>query len=178
MKRHVVQHREMRKKGIVLKHHSSTALHWRQTHHTGTTDADITRRWCLVPCNHAQNGGFATATGAKQTTIAAVWEVQIEVIHRDSRTKALGHIHQGNITGLCHGQSFSCTLGMALPGYRSLWTPLGTAALEHGERRERHGNDHKRHDRGERPKGIERWRSDVCGHRPDLQRQGIAGTYR
>ena len=67
---------------------------------------------------------------------------------------------------------------MALPGHRSVWTPLGAAALEHGKRRQRRGNYHKRHDRGERPKGIEGWRSDVRGHRPDLQRQGIAGTYR
>src|SRR5215510_7222237 len=67
---------------------------------------------------------------------------------------------------------------MALPDRRSVWTLLGTAALDHGKRRQCRGNHHKRHDRGERPKGIERWRSDVRGHRPDLQRQGITGTYR
>src|SRR5262249_25633011 len=154
------------------------ALHWWQTHHTCTADADIARRWRLVSCNHAQNRGLATAAGAKQTAIAAVREVQIEVIHRDGRTEALGNVNQGNITGLRHRQSFSFTLGTALPGRRSVWAPLGPAALEHGKRRQRYGNHHKRHDRSERPKGIEGWRSDVRGHGPDLQRQGIAGTYR
>src|SRR5215475_11172691 len=134
MKRHVVKHREMGKKGVVLEHHGSATLHWRQTHHTCTADADIACRWRLVACYQTQDGG---------------------------RTEALGNVRQGNITGLRHRQWLSLPRGMALPGYRSVCTPLGTATLDHGKRRQRRGNYHKRHHRGERPKGIEGWRGDV-----------------
>src|SRR5215510_12950682 len=69
-------------------------------------------------------------------------------------------------------------LRMALPGHPNVWTPSGAAALDHGKRRQRHANHHKRHDRGERSQGIERWRRDVRSHGPDFQWQGVAGTYR
>jgi len=93
----VVSHAQVREQGVVLKHHTDSALLGCQGE-AGAGDhlacqADFALVYGFKTGNSAQGSGFATARRAQQTANIAGIEVQVEVLHH-----ALALITTGQIT--------------------------------------------------------------------------------
>ena len=85
----VIDHRQMRKKCVVLEHHGRAAVGRRGVSDLLVGNHDGAFAYVLVPGDHPQRGSFAATRGSQQTAIGAGLDLQRNPIDGDAGAIAL-----------------------------------------------------------------------------------------
>jgi len=98
---HILAHRQMRKKGVILEHHADAAFLGRQISAAAADDlalqADLAAGDRLEPGHCTQQGGLTAARGANQHADIACLQLQRHLRHRRLGAPGIAHIQLGDL---------------------------------------------------------------------------------
>ena len=92
---HVIKHRHMRVKRIVLEHHRDIALHRLGLIDALIANADLAAGDALQPRHHPQKRGLATARRPDDHDELAIGHVDIHTVDHIRRAKGFAHVIKG-----------------------------------------------------------------------------------